>query len=187
MDDKIEQALIKAKSTRSVKPSRVRCVVPRILVIDDDCITREIDSVVLRHFLGTRVIQADTNAEAFRKLAKYKIAAVISDLVRPGGSGFEFLKLFNETHPEIPVIICSGNAQAANIRGAKQLGAFAFLPKPYTAEGLVAIVRSALASAKERHLKASRSRKSFSSQSIGAAKPKTGKVDERKRNSLEKV
>jgi len=170
MGEKTESLSARTKSSRLGKPRRGRIPRPTVLVIDDDWFTREMVAVILSHLVMARTIRAATNAQAFRKIAKHTISAVISDLVRPRGSGFEFLTVFKEMHPGIPVIICSGNAQIANARRAKRLGAFAFLAKPYKADDLAAIVRNALeSSAKEARLRARNRRKRSSNPNIGAA------------------
>jgi DNA-binding NtrC family response regulator len=136
-------------ATRGVASGKRKPGKPRksaVLIVDDDYTTREMASVVLRHCAQVRTYRAATNTEALRKARHYEISAVISDLVRPGGGGFEFLKQFRKEHARIPVIICSGNSQPSNRRRAKQLGAFAFFPKPYRGEDLVAAVQTALAS-----------------------------------------
>jgi DNA-binding NtrC family response regulator len=120
---------------------------PAVLIVDDDYYMREMASVILRRFARVRTLRAATNAEALKQALRHKIAAVVSDLVRPGGSGFEFLKGFKKTHPRIPVIICSGNSQPSDRRRAKKLGGFAFLAKPYKGEDLARVVMDSLRSA----------------------------------------
>jgi DNA-binding NtrC family response regulator len=100
--------------------------------------------MILKRFARIRTYRAATNAEAFKKVRRHKVAAVVSDLIRPGGDGFEFLKQFRMTHATVPVIISSGNDTPANRRRAKRLGAFAFLPKGYRCEELVKVVMDAL-------------------------------------------
>lgn len=119
---------------------------PAVLIVDDDFTMREMISMILKRLARVRTLRAATNAEAFRKARRYEIAAVVSDLVRPGGSGFEFLKQFRKEHPKIPVIISSGNYELSNLRRAKRLGAFAFFPKPYKGEALAEVVIAALRS-----------------------------------------
>jgi DNA-binding NtrC family response regulator len=120
---------------------------PAVLIVDDDYCMREMASMILKRFAGVRTLRAATNAQALKKALRHKMAAVVSDLVRSGGSGFEFLKQFKKAHPRIPVIICSGNSQPSDRRRAKRLGAFAFFPKPYMGEDLASVVIDALRSA----------------------------------------
>lgn len=117
--------------------------------MDDDYLTREMISLILERFACVRTLRAATNAEALKKARRYEIAAVISDLVRSGGSGFEFLKQFRKAHARIPVIISSGNSQPPNRGRAKELGAFAFFPKPYSCEDLAKVVLAALGSSRK--------------------------------------
>lgn len=120
-----------------------------MLIVDDNPTMREMASVILKHYARVRTYRAATNTEGLQKARRYKISAVISDLVRPsGGNGFEFLKEFRKTHSKIPVIIFSGNSEPANRRLAKRLGAFAFLPKGGRCEELAVVVLNALRSAR---------------------------------------
>ena len=143
------QSQRQSPATRSVatrKRQSRKPLTPAILIVDDDYFMREMASIVLKRFAGVRTLRAATNAQALKKALRHKIAAVVSDLVRSGGSGFEFLKRFKKAHPRIPVIICSGNSQPSDRRRAKRLGAFAFFPKPYMGEDLARAVMNALRS-----------------------------------------
>jgi len=120
---------------------------PAVLIVDDDCLMREMISVILRRSGRVRTYRAATNAEGLRKARRYRISAVISDIGRPRGDGFGFLEEFRGEFPRIPVVISSGRVMKDYWQRCKRLGVFAFLPKPYQPEELVRVVEQALCDA----------------------------------------
>jgi two-component system nitrogen regulation response regulator GlnG len=59
-------------------------------------------------------------------------------------NGLRFLKVFKKEHPQVPVIIASGDPKGSTEAKARQLGAFAFLAKPFTLDALLKLVAQAL-------------------------------------------
>ena len=70
---------------------------------------------------------------------------IILDVVLPGMSGFEMLKLVKERWPGVPVVFLSGHGQARNIVQAMREGAADFLRKPFEVKELEKILREVLA------------------------------------------
>jgi two-component system nitrogen regulation response regulator NtrX len=71
--------------------------------------------------------------------------AILLDLMMPGGpDGMATLEELKRTLPDVPVVMMSGKASLADAVRATKLGAFQFLEKPLTPEGLLVAVRSAL-------------------------------------------
>jgi DNA-binding NtrC family response regulator len=119
---------------------------PRVLNVDDfDCV-RAIVKIVLREMAGIHVVGAATSEEALKLAQRHNFDAVISDIVRPGMDGLAFLEVFKRAYPTVPVIITSGFLGEAVTCRARRLRAFDCLPKPFTCQEIIAMVRSALAS-----------------------------------------
>src|SRR5437660_7991985 len=71
--------------------------------------------------------------------------AVLLDLMMPGDTdGLAALEKIREIAPELPVIMMSGRAGLADAVKATKLGAFNFLEKPLTPEGVLLAVASAI-------------------------------------------
>ncbi|MGH7539254.1 MAG: sigma-54-dependent transcriptional regulator, partial [Gemmatimonadales bacterium] len=71
--------------------------------------------------------------------------AILLDLMMPGGpDGLHTLEHLKRELPDVPVVMMSGKASLADAVRATKLGAFQFLEKPLTPEGLLVAVRSAL-------------------------------------------
>ena len=71
---------------------------------------------------------------------------IVSDLKMPGLGGIELLENINKSsvHKNIPLIIHSGYEDATKRKQCLDLGAFAYLVKPFEPEFLVAEVERAL-------------------------------------------
>src|SRR6059036_4355998 len=71
--------------------------------------------------------------------------AVLLDLMMPGGpDGLATLEQLKRLAPDVPVVMMSGKANLADAVRATKLGAFQFLEKPLTPEGLLTTLRAAL-------------------------------------------
>ena len=77
------------------------------------------------------------------KLRNYDL--VLLDLRMPKRSGMEVLKSIRTQWPDIPVIMVTGHGTIETAIEATKLGAFNFLPKPFTPTELTAVVVEPLA------------------------------------------
>jgi DNA-binding NtrC family response regulator len=132
-------------SSRSPWSSRRR---PLVLVVDDCECVRAAIKLVLREMAGCRVVTAATSEEALGLARRRRFDVVTSDLSRCGMNGLEFLKVFKQAHPTVPVIIVSAVLNDATACRAKWLGAFDCLPKPFQLRELVDLVQAAITSRK---------------------------------------
>jgi FixJ family two-component response regulator len=71
---------------------------------------------------------------------------VLLDLGLPDCSGLAVNLYVQKTRPETPVVVISGNGDAAIIERAKENGAYDFLIKPFTIAQLEGVVERALSS-----------------------------------------
>jgi DNA-binding NtrC family response regulator len=69
-----------------------------------------------------------------------RFAAVISDVTLPGMSGIEFARKVRESHPDLPIVLMSGDESAAGLKG---LGPRTlFLRKPFVPGAISEWLRS---------------------------------------------
>lgn len=106
----------------------------RLLVVDDEPITRELFQAVL----SLEKYEVCVAKDGFAALAQMRGALpdlIVSDLKMPNMSGFELLSVVRRRFPQIPTIAVSGEFEAH----ATPLGvlADAFLPKPFRTEELL--------------------------------------------------
>lgn len=115
---------------------------PVILIVDDAISLRQTLSLTLQKY-GYQVIQAQNGIEALEKLQKNpNIQLVISDLEMPHMNGFELLSNIRQTSEiaKIPVVILSSRSAEKHRQLAQNLGATAYLTKPYLEQEFIAKV-----------------------------------------------
>ena len=114
-----------------------------ILVVDDDEHLRK----ALRRFLSLRgypVNTARTAEEALDILAHRSHACMLLDVTLPGMSGIDLVPLALEAHPTLAIIMLSGMNEATSAALCLQRGAFDYLTKPISLDGLAHAVERAL-------------------------------------------
>ncbi len=117
----------------------------RILVVDDDSITRKLLGMYLKS-KGYEVEYAENGLEALEKLGQVEINIVLTDLNMPYMDGIEFTRNM-KTEPNyshIPVLMVTTEADSDEKERAIQAGADAYLVKPVTAEQINETVRRLL-------------------------------------------
>jgi DNA-binding NtrC family response regulator len=122
-----------------------------VLIIDDDPNVSKVMENILTEG-EYEVATAYSVDESIHKLqADSSIEVVILDIVMPGGDGFDFLKFLtsNLRFRHIPVIMCSGYADAPNLERSILSGAKDFIAKPVRPDILLAKVKSVLERARK--------------------------------------
>jgi ActR/RegA family two-component response regulator len=79
---------------------------------------------------GYRVTCSSSGEDAAKKLQSTVFDLVVSDIILPGISGLNLLKLVKEHAPETEVIIVTGNASSFTAIKALRLGAYDYIVKP---------------------------------------------------------
>ena len=117
----------------------------RVLVVDDDELLREQLAMVLER-LGHSVIMAENGRAGLEAAERDSPDLVITDLSMPGMDGFELLeRLKAGTRTQhIPVIVVSGEGDAASVVRCLERGAEDHLTKPYEGMVLAARIRTSL-------------------------------------------
>ena len=94
---------------------------------------------------GYEVTEAESGAAALAKVKEVEPDIALVDLMMPGTlDGMATLAELRAASPDLPVIMMSGRAGLADAVNATKLGAFNFLEKPLTPEGVLLAVASAL-------------------------------------------
>ncbi len=152
---------------------------PRVLIIDDEVNICQNCSKILAK-LDLQVDYALSGDAALEKLEERSFDVVITDLKMSRLGGMEVLRRIQETWPDIFTIVITGYASVSSAVEVMKMGAFDYLPKPFTPQELRSVVRQAV---NERTLKLkrldlqrrSKTLPSFSHQLIGNS-PKIQKV-----------
>ena len=114
-----------------------------LLIVDDEPgIRAALQRTLMRE--GYRVLEASNGEEGLELLARHRVQVIISDQRMPSMSGFEFLSIVKELHPNTVRILLSGHTDLQLIADAINRGAvYKFLTKPLNEELLREQVRDA--------------------------------------------
>ncbi len=96
---------------------------------------------------GEFVVHEATNGfEALRTLPRETFGLIITDINMPDVSGIELTRFVrqSERHRDTPLIVISTDAAKVDQERALAAGATAYLPKPFGAEALLALVEATL-------------------------------------------
>jgi DNA-binding NtrC family response regulator len=116
---------------------------PRILVVDDEPIVCE----SCKRILGEEGYEVDialSGQEAFEKMKRDTYDVVLTDLKMPGIDGMEVLRTLRKDYPETMVIMITGFSTVETAVEAMKLGAFDYIPKPFTPDEVSIVVKKAI-------------------------------------------
>lgn len=116
---------------------------PRVLVVDDEEIVCESVKRILEEE-GYEVEVALSGFEAFDKIAVNPYDIVITDLKMPGMDGMEVLRRLRREYPNTIVIMITGFSTVETAVEAMKLGAFDYIPKPFTPDEVSVVVKKAV-------------------------------------------
>jgi two-component system response regulator AtoC len=116
----------------------------RVLVVEDEAYVRDSLSEILRE-RGYEVFEAAAMAEALSLLASVSVDVVLTDFRLPGGDGLQLLRRIQESWPELPVVVLTGQGTIASAVECLKSGASDYLLKPADPEALEVALRRAMA------------------------------------------
>lgn len=116
----------------------------RVLIIDDSSATRAYIRATLEAEAEMEVTEATSGFDALRILPRSHFDLLLVDINMPNINGLELISFIrrSETHRETPLMIISTEASERDRARAMQLGANAYLAKPFTADALLTAVRA---------------------------------------------
>ncbi len=114
----------------------------RVLVVEDEPNIAE----SLRFILARAGFDIDTvsdGAAALRRLRERTFSAVVLDIMLPGMSGFDVLRAIraDAALAALPVVVLTAKGQVNDRRMAEEIGASAFITKPFSNTEVVDRVR----------------------------------------------
>jgi DNA-binding NtrC family response regulator len=116
----------------------------RVLLVDD-----EVDFVAaLAERLRARGLEVETASsgpEALERAGHGTFDAVVLDLAMPGMDGLETMRLLLADHPDLQVMLLTGQGTVRTAAEATRLGAVDVFEKPTDVETLAARIRAARA------------------------------------------
>jgi CheY-like chemotaxis protein len=118
----------------------------KILVVDDNSFMRKLLETRLKAN-NYQPILADGAEEALEKIQHEKPDLILLDVSMPGMNGFQFAKKIRDdvSTKSIPIIFVTARGQVEEIVEAiRDLGAAAYIIKPFTPEALLDGIKKAL-------------------------------------------
>ena len=115
---------------------------PRVLVVDDDDVIRQLITVNLE-LEGFDVVTAIDGQDALDKVKDADVSVVTLDVMMPRVDGWEAAsRLRNDPETaHIKVVLLSARAQEADLQRGEKIGVDAYLTKPFDPDELIDIVR----------------------------------------------
>jgi PAS domain S-box-containing protein len=114
-----------------------------ILVVDDEMGIREGCKRVLSEE-GYAIDAAEDGQQGLQAVQDKSYDLVLVDLMMPGMGGMDVIKKIHQMDPEIITVVITGNATIETAVEATKLGAYDYLPKPFSPEALSAVVKRGL-------------------------------------------
>jgi DNA-binding NtrC family response regulator len=115
----------------------------KILVVDDEEIVLKSCRKILERG-GHQVSTSLSGQEAFDLMEKEPFDIVITDMKMPGIDGIEVLKKVREKYPDVVVIMITGYSTVQSAVQAMKLGAFDYIPKPFTPDEVLVVIEKAM-------------------------------------------
>ncbi len=116
---------------------------PQILIVDDDPIFSELLKEVLQE-QDYEISLAGNGRQALEQLQRGRPDLLLLDVTMPDMSGLQILSQVRTDHPEITVVMISGQSTIKDAVEAIKLGAYDFLEKPVDAQRVLLTVKNTL-------------------------------------------
>lgn len=119
---------------------------PRVLVVDDDPQVLKLLRVNFE-LEGYDVLTATNGEEALDLVGRDSPDAIVCDVMMPGIDGLEVVRRLR-AQPDtagLPLVVVSAKAQRADVKAGLELGADAYVTKPFDPSELLTVVSDLLA------------------------------------------
>jgi CheY-like chemotaxis protein len=116
----------------------------QVLITDDSATIRMILKGLLKQLQITDIREAGDGAEALTAVDALLPDLLLLDIHMPGMDGLTCLSVIRSTPrtANLPVIIISSDTAPEQVKKAEEMGAFAYIKKPFRLEGLKEALKS---------------------------------------------
>ena len=120
-----------------------------VLVIDDQPVARDMVRAILRSAGFSGILVAEDASQAEVLIRQRHIDLIICDWNMPGMTGLDFLQMVRSIseYRSTPFIMLTAEASRESVESAISSGVSDYLVKPFTADTLLAKVRTCMKSA----------------------------------------
>ncbi len=116
---------------------------PKILIVDDEINICQ-NCVKILEKIECEVHYSLNGYDALKKIEQIPFDVVITDLKMSSLGGMEILRRVKDDYPETKVIVITGYSTISSAVEVMKMGAFDYLPKPFTPHELRAITKQAI-------------------------------------------
>lgn len=116
-----------------------------VLVVDDSATTRrQVRAVLEAH--GYAVVEADNGESGLAAAAAHEVDVIIADYLMPVMDGLAMIERLRSqpAHATTPIFVLSTES-VGDVKRAREVGATAWIVKPFDAERLIAGIEQVLA------------------------------------------
>jgi len=117
----------------------------RAIVVDDNAVVRELVRAILRSRNHEVVGEATGGSTVLKLCADLRPDIVLLDINLNGSNGLEVLAELRTKHPNLPVVMISGEATSSTVAKARAMGAHGFVVKPFNADRMLKAIDRAMA------------------------------------------
>lgn len=115
----------------------------RIVVVDDNDLTRSLLHVILRGGEYVVVGEATTAKEGLELAKKLRPDVVLLDQNMPNGNGLDIIQPLRAALPDLIILMVTTQSDEKVIRGAMERGANGFVVKPFNTASVLESMRKA--------------------------------------------
>ncbi len=113
-----------------------------VMIVDDSLFIRKILRGILVENGYIVAAEAGSGIEAMRNLHSNHPDVILLDIILPDSNGLDLLESIISACPNSKVVVCSSIGQPLVIRKTLDLGAKAFIQKPFTPEKVAEVLKS---------------------------------------------
>ena len=113
-----------------------------VMIVDDSLFMRKILHGILAGCGYTITAEAASGIETMKHLHTGHPDIILLDIILPDSNGLGLLQSIISTCPESKVVVCSSIGQPQVAQKALELGAKAFIQKPFTPEKVAEVLAS---------------------------------------------
>jgi len=115
----------------------------RVLIVDDEPGVRQVVTALLRRE-GYVTEAVDSVPAAMERIGQWEVDIVVTDIMMPGLSGIDLLKMLHERVPEVPVVVMTGHPDTTTAAEAlRTSSAVDYVEKPFATPVLLRVVERA--------------------------------------------
>lgn len=113
-----------------------------VMIVDDSLFMRNILRGIVQEKGYVVIAEAASGIEAMKNLRAQNPDIILLDIILPDSNGLDLLQSITEARPKSLVVLCSAIGQEQVIHKARDLGAKAFIQKPFTPEKVIEVLES---------------------------------------------